>query len=195
MIKKLLAGAIMVLAGCTPEFNNTFQAAHTGADLRTRLVTNASLESDGFRAGYQGVNEVNNFDSDTYGGKQVGYAGTDDLAPAVIMKANSREVKSLKGGIRNTSLAELIGCGGPIDLTANDESVELAIDLGIPVTEKFILGFYQELEMDYDGKASAYTEIQPMYKITDNFKVFMRAEAKDFDFRKATYMVGGMFDF
>lgn len=202
-LREIVAGAILsaaaFLGGCQkPEvdFSPGFNAVEIGytadRDARTRVMLEGYVNAGDFKVGYDGTHDLNNADPDTYFGKNVFKVGMKDVKTEgiAIVRSDGHEIVDVKGGIRNKNLIEMLGAYGRIDLVANDEAVQAEVFVGIPLHDRVSLELFQITKLPYQGKASYYTEIQPNFKLNDNFSLFARVEVGDFEFKDATYMAG-----
>jgi len=197
-LRKIVAGVVLgaaaLFSGCQKpaEFTTGYNAIEVGytdnRETRTRVLTNVGVEAGDFKAGYEGLNEMNNADPRTYFGRHIAHGGLKGLDTELVsvVKTTNEGVLTVKGGVRQNLPWEAVY--GRVDVTANDEAAEIDALVGIPLGKYFTLELVQGAEFPYSGSAAAYTEVQPIVNLNDNFALFGRLEA--YDFKDATYMVG-----
>lgn len=173
-------------------YNALETAAANEAKVRNRLLTGIGIVAKGVDMEYSALNEVTNGTSETYYGRNVisiGKTGSGMSACAVMTVIDG--VLDTKGGVRNTSLATMLGSYGFLDVTANRDALEAAIFFGRPIAKSVTLELYLATEALFQGHATYYTELQLNKEILTNLAVFGRMEINDFDKNK-TVALGGV---
>ncbi|MBD3354370.1 hypothetical protein GF361_00115 [Candidatus Woesearchaeota archaeon] len=208
-IKNAILGATLALglyAGTVkaeePKFNLGYNALETAVDtertsegertIRNRLFTNVSLDIKELEIGYQGLNEVNDWDSDSYFGRNRFMFGKVDspLKLLIDTKANKKEIFDTKVGARYSGLMQKLGGYGNIDMSLDDEALNLNLFYGKPLGKGFSVEFSQDITKPYGEDASYYTELQLNKSLTDRISLFGRLEMAEFDNDKKKYLVG-----
>lgn len=160
--------------------------------VRNRLLSDVSLDIGDFTLGYQGLNEFNNWDSDTYFGRNRFMLGKNDLPLKLLVdtKANSEEIFDTKFGVRYTDLVKKLGGYGYTDVSANQDALNLTMFYGRPLGKGFSAEILQDCTFSNGEKPAYFTELQLNKNITENLSLFGRAEIPNFDKDLATYLVG-----
>lgn len=162
--------------------------------VRNRLITNISLDAGNLEISYHGLNEMNNYNSDTYFGRNRLMIGKKDslLRLLIDTKANENEIFDTKVGARYTGLMKKIGYYGEIDLSANEDALNLRIFYGKMLGKGFSMELLQDTTFLYDSKPNHYTELQLNKSLSDRLSLFGRAEFWDFDKDKTNYLIGAI---
>jgi|SRR3989344_1546110 len=162
--------------------------------VRNRLLSNVSLGLGDLEASYHGLNEVNDWNSDSYFGRNRVMLGRKDFPLKLLIdtKADENSIFDTKYGVRYTGLMEKLGGYGQIDIGANDEAINLNIFYGLPLGKGFSIELLQDTTIQFNGNARPfnYTELQLNNSITERLSLFVRAEIPNFDEDLATYLLG-----
>ncbi|MBI4440211.1 hypothetical protein HY638_04535 [Candidatus Woesearchaeota archaeon] len=177
---------------------NALEVAVTDkADVRTRALTNVDATiADRLTVGYHGLNEIDNVDPNSYYGRHVITVSPKGplISAAAVMKTDAKGVFDKKVGIRNTSLPELLGGYGFIDVTANGEGANATAFYGRDVGPITIEG-YQDVDIPYGGKVSSYSELILTKSVDGKLSIFGRAEIPNNQPGKTKGMIGLIFSF
>jgi len=165
--------------------------------VRNRLLSNVALDIGDFSLGYQGLNEMNNWYSDTYFGRNRFMFGKTDLPLKFLVdtKANSEGIFDTKFGVRYTDLVKKLGGYGYTDVSANQDALNLTMFYGRPLGKGFSAEISQDCTLTNEEKPAHFTELQLNKSITENLSLFGRAEIQNFDEDSATYLVGASIQF
>ncbi|HLC64995.1 MAG TPA: hypothetical protein VJI46_02605 [Candidatus Nanoarchaeia archaeon] len=177
---------------------NALEVAVTDkADVRTRALTNVDATiGDRLTVGYHGLNEMDNADPSLYYGRHVITAAPKDsqTSAAAVVKTDSAGVFDKKVGIRNTSLPEMLGSYGFIEVTANGDATNLTAFYGREVGPIIIEG-YQDVDVPFKGKVSSYSELILTKSLDGKLSVFGRAEIPNNNPKETKGMIGFVFPF
>ncbi len=165
--------------------------------VRNRLLSNVSLGLGDLEISYQGLNEVNDWNSDTYFGRNRFIVGNKDspLKFLVDTRAVKDDVFDKKIGVRHTKLMSQLGGYGFVDLSTDKDSLNLALFYGKPLCGGLSLEVLQDTTFRRDQEPSYYTELQLNQSLTDKLSLFVRAEIPNFDEDLATYLLGASISF
>ncbi|MFH1445626.1 MAG: hypothetical protein ABIF08_04045 [Nanoarchaeota archaeon] len=173
-----------------------YNALETGVSedyARNRLFTNATVEINGWEVGFQGLNEINDLDFDTYFGRNRLYLGPEDSENYLLIDtiANSGGIIDTRYGIRNMSLMRYLGGYGYVDMETNKDLVGINAFYGKPVKEGS-LEILQSVNFPFQARPNYYTELQFNRAIDGNpdYNGFFRIEMSNFDVKDSTYLIG-----
>ncbi|MFH1849849.1 MAG: hypothetical protein ABH879_06720 [archaeon] len=160
--------------------------------IRTRAVSNVSVDGRLGSVGYWGMNELTNLDTDTYFGRHVGTAGKNDARyrAAVVAKAIRDGVIDTKVGVRDTGLMEKLGGYGWLDFVADKSALNVTGFFGKPLPYGLSGSLYQDVELPFKGKPTAYTEMQIETPLNERISAFGRAEIPGMNPGNGSYIVG-----
>ena len=170
------------------EFANLERSFAKSGYNRNRATFEMSTKYKGFTLAVSGINEINNSDDTTYFGRDVLELGTPDVAPCVIARSSYNQVLRMVG-IRNRSLAKIIGDGGWIDAAAGKDETEFALFFGKnygPIHP----GVFHSMLAPYRGKPINYSELQIKADLTENINLVARMEIPEFSVRRSQYLIG-----
>ncbi len=163
---------------------------------RTRLHTNLDLQfnlnSNQYEIGYHGINQVDlGLAGLTYFTRSVITAAINQVPVqlATIVLANDGGILDVKGGIRNSSLVQMIGDYGFIDVGANHNGVKMDVLYG-KVRGPFAADLFHSTDVGYSGAVRTHTELQVSKLLGEEVKAFARVECDNFNLAGGTYMVG-----
>ena len=139
MIKNILLVAALMAgvygSGCATklEIKTGYNALETAVthetDARHRLWTDVEAIIGDLTVKENGMNQITNADPDTHYGRNVLVAGKEDLGTylCTVVKTAADKVIDVKAGIRNTSIIEMIGGYGYIDITGEKDAVNITL--------------------------------------------------------------------
>ncbi len=168
-------------------YNAVEAAVTSNEDVRTRLLTNADLNLGQVQIGYHALNEMNNFNGDTYFGRNAFTAGekSKPVKFVSVVKTNGKGIIDAKAGLR---VAKMPGGYGYVDLTFDTNSTNMTLFYGRPFG-KNSFELVQTAEFGTE-KPSYYTEPQVNFSLGKHLAVFGRAEIPGFRLDNAKYLAG-----
>jgi hypothetical protein len=197
MDKKTIALAAVLAAstaGCKAGWNSfEASAAYDSAShewaARNRSINNVSAEVGNAEVSYHGLNEVTDGDGSTYFGNN-----------RILLRRKGGKVKAMvrtiagEDGISRTMagarLPKLFGDFGFVDATADGDGANLTIFSGMNLGERSTLEFLHSQNWAFDGKPTAYNELQYNRRIGRHWEAVVRAEVPNYDHKKASVMFG-----
>ena len=172
-------------------YNGLENGVNQEGSMRTRMLNSVGVSAGNFHLDYNGLNEINDLNNNTYFGRHVVSAGhnSSPLDIGIVVKTVKGEVLDVKTGVRNTTIPESVADYGSIDVTVDGESANVDVFTG-KVIGNGSVELYHEVEIPFDGTAAHYTEVQGNVDITKHLAGFGRIEIPNFKLNEANFMMG-----
>lgn len=160
--------------------------------VRNRLMTNVSLSLKGIETSYSGLNELNDWNSETYFGSNKFMIGKKGFSVKLLAKTKATKsgLIDTKLGFRDQNIMKTLRGYGYAELGANKQAVEVVIFYGKGLGKGTSIELFQDTTLPFRGRTSHHTEVQTNKSLTDRLSLFGRMEASDFNVKEATYLAG-----